>query len=330
MMSLSEILDEIQDDKVDDNVEQIKPEDETALEEIRSIKTKTHGLGFKISAFDNKVVDKFNCLYSKVRLREVISGMVKVDRAIAQEAMATLPEVSPAMTSKLTSYPSTINRKLLDEIVFTGNDEVPAELEEVIREMLNEVNSSYSENEKMLDEIKISSELLRNLVKTKYEDGDKKSIVLFHNTSYDLLTTPLNILFGLDDTKLDYEKYSGVLGEKIRKLAYSEKVIQFANFLKDNCGGDVLENHSVLDMVNEIARVEVILNSSFENISRFKESATTYFERNEKTLTGWVSDLVNSLESVIKSCENFNNISESMEGEDGVVQMLYDFLNFLD
>lgn len=329
-MALNELLDEILDDKVSDEIEKVEGVEDPALEEIRSIKTKSTGRRFNISTFDNRVVDKFNTLYSKVRLKETVAGMVKIDRAIAQEAMATLPEVNPAMAAKLTSYPSAINRKLLDDIIFAGNDEVPEELEKIIREMLEEVNSSFDANEKLLTEIKISSNLLRDLLKTKYVEGPTKSIVIYDGKSLDLVHAPLQDLFMIEDTRLDYDKYANVLSEKIRGLTYSPKIIAFGEYLSEHCGGAVLGEHSVLDLVNEIMRTEVIATANFDNIKNFKESATAYFQREEKTLTGWVSDLVNSLDSVLKSSDSFNKIADILDGKDGVVQQLYDYLTFLD
>lgn len=327
-MSIGEILDEIQEgtEETDTNIDIEQPN--LASEEIKSIELKTKTGSFKVSSFDGKVVDKFNNFYNRCRLQQSIKDLVRVDRAIAQEALATLPEYTKTIENKFTAYPSAMNKKLLDEIVFTGNSEVPTELEEVIREMLFQVNSSIDSAETVFEEVRISVVKLREMVNTKFDAVKPK--IIYDNKPFDLLTVDFNDLQWIDDTKLHYDKYAGVLTKKAAAILYCDQFVQFKEFLKENCGSSLIEKPSIVEFVSELMRTEVILESGMSNIRNFKESATTYFSQDNKELTGWVSDLVNSLESVVKSCDNFNRITSILEGKDGLTSRLIEFVEFID
>lgn len=139
-MSLSEILDEInggvEDIPKDDPLFSDVKQSQVATEEVRSVKTNENGFRINLGNLDKSTLVKFNDLYRRCVIKQTTSGMSKVDRSIVMEAMASLPSVNPTYEAKLTRTASSINRKILDDIIYKGDDKVPEAVKDLVQGLL--------------------------------------------------------------------------------------------------------------------------------------------------------------------------------------------------
>lgn len=322
-MSIQDLLNDINDGVVDLGQDQANLD--TSLEGAKEVTPVVGNLKINLAKLDTSLIDKFNNLYRVCVLRKALSKVSKVDRSIAVEAMAALPNHNPINEAKLTSTPSAINKKILDEIVFTGKDEMPADLHTYLIETYTLFNDRF------IDEIRTFLNFIveyNDNLRTKINDKYKTSIVMFGNTSYNLLATDLNELHSLDDTQLEYPKYSGELRKRIKSILDSE-FYTFKSGIRDLSGNDN-SDYSVMGLSKDLSLLEVFLRGILQTVEEFVTVSKYYVDQNNTELTGAASDAVSSLQTAIASTENYNKITSFISEESNLLKTVSDYVSFID
>lgn len=322
-MSIHDLLNDINDGVIDLGKDQANLE--TSLEGAKEITPVAGNLKINLAKLDTSLIDKFNNLYRVCVLRKALSKVSKVDRSIAVEAMAALPNHNPINEAKLTSAPSAINKKILDEIVFTGKDEMPPDL----RIYLIETYTLF--NERFIDEIRTFLNFIveyNDSLRTKINEKIKTAIVMSGNASYNLITTDLIDLHSLDDTQLEYPKYSGELHKRIESILGS-KIYTFKSGIRDLSGNDN-SDYSIVGLSKDLSLLEVFLRGILQTVQEFVTVSKYYVDQNNTELTGAASDAVSSLQTAIVSTENYNKITSFICEESDLLKTVSEYVNFID
>lgn len=324
-MSIHDILNDI-NDGVTDNNEISQEAEQASLENARTITTVATGVSINLGKLDTGVIDKFNTLYKRCLLRKTISKMTKVDRSIAIEAMATLPSHNPINEAKLTSTPSVINKKILDEIVFSGKDELPSDLHEFILDTFSMFNEELlAEIKDLLSFVSETNSSIKEIVNNKV----KTSIIMVGNESHNLLSDSLLDLSLIDDSKVMYEKYEGELNKRISAILNND-FYEFNKVIKEISSGAVGKGFSIVDILGDLSLVEIILTGISDNIQGFINIANLYIDQNSTELTGAANDTVEKLQSVISSAETYNKLTGVINTDSVFLEAVVDYLNFID
>ncbi len=324
-MSIGDILNDI-NDGISGDIDQIDGVTETSLEEIKKVTVSSSDGRIHIGKLDSGVIDKFNTLYKRCLLRKAICGMTKVERSIAVEAMATLPLHSPTNEAKLTSVPSAINKKILDDIVFTGKDEVPGELHNYLLETFSLFNESFITGlNNFIDFIVSYSDSLRATVNAKI----KTATVMVDGVSHNLLAESLFELIVIDDSSLFYDKYAGELNKRIRSILTNEFYAYYET-LREITGKKDGSDLSVVGLLADLPLVEVILRGVHQSVTEFITVADYYVKRGNPELTGAAAEAVSALERVIPSTETYNKLSSVLNEESVFLKDLISYAEFID
>ena len=322
-MSIHDLLNDINDGVIDLGKDQANLE--TSLEGAKEITPVAGNLKINLAKLDTSLIDKFNNLYRVCVLRKALSKVSKVDRSIAVEAMATLPNHNPINEAKLTSAPSAINKKILDEIVFTGKDEMPPDL----HIYLTETYTLF--NERFIDEIRTFLNFIveyNDRLRTIINEKIKTAIVMSGNVSYNLITTDLIDLHNLDDTQLEYPKYSGELDKRIKSILDSE-LYTFKSGIRELTGNDN-NDHSIMGLSKDLSLLEVFLRGILQTVQEFVTVSKYYVDQNNTELTGAASDAVTSLQTAIVSTENYNKITSFICEESNLLKTVSEYVSFID
>lgn len=210
-MSLSDHLDDILDDTIpvsDVGLESLAVRRVT-MDVVRdNARTRTQ------VKLDKDFSKKLNILYDTLRIKTAIESLEVVDYSMALEAMSGMDD-PVTIRAKLTKTPSSINKVLIAKELETTTDEIPQEY----IDRLGEVNSLFEETKETRSVLKTS---IVNLISSYASEMNRLSInpplVLVDSENLNLYTTPLTDTVGIDDTKLMYDKYSGVLVKKFKWL----------------------------------------------------------------------------------------------------------------
>lgn len=323
-MSIHDLLNDI-NDGVTDNSVATEENMKTSLEGVGEVTAIVSDVRLNLAKLDAAVIDKFNTLYRRCLIRKALTKVSKVDRSVALEAMATLPVSNPVNEAKLTSTPSAINKKILDDIVFSGKDEMPADLHDYLLNTFSLFNEEFlTEVDDLIQFVTNYNDTIRTLVNNKY----KTSIVMVDNETRNLLSDSLVDLSFVDDSTLMYDKYTGELNKRINAILCTE-LYEFNVVLKEMGKGSG-KGFSVIDILSDLTLLEVILRGIRTTIAEFISVATFYVNQNNRELTGAAGDSVNALQQVIISTDNYNRIN-SVIGTDSVfLEALSDYVNFID
>ncbi len=322
-MSIQDILSDINDGVVDLGQDQANLE--TSLEGAKEVTPVVGNLKINLAKLDTSLIDKFNNLYRVCVLRKTLSNVSKVDRSIAVEAMAALPNHNPINEAKLTSTPSAINKKILDEIVFTGKDEMPADLHNYLIETYTLFNDRFiDEIRTLLNFIVEYNDNLRTKINEKY----KTAIVMSDNVSYNLLATDFTDLYNLDDTQLQYTKYSGELRKRIKSILGTE-YYAFKSGIRDLIGKDN-SDCTIMGFGKDLSLLEVFLRGILQTVEEFVTVSKYYVDQNNTELTGAANDAVSSLQTAITSADNYNTITSCISEESDLLKNVSEYVSFID
>ena len=322
-MSIHDILNDINDGVIDLSQDQTNLE--TSLEGAKEITPVVGNLKINLAKLDTGLIDKFNNLYRVCVLRKALSKVSKVDRSIAIEAMATLPNHNPINEAKLTSTPSAINKKILDEIVFTGKDEMPSDLHTYLIETYTLFNDRF------IDEIRTLLNFIveyNDNLRTKINDKYKTAIVMSGNVSYNLLATDFIDIHNLDDTQLQYTKYSGELRKRINSIVGNE-YYAFKSGIRELIGKDN-SDCTIMGFGKDLSLLEVFLRGILQTVEEFVTVSKYYVDQNNTELTGAANDAVSTLQRAIASTDNYNKITSFISEESNLLKAVSEYVNFID
>lgn len=216
-MSLSDHLDDILDDTIpvsDASLESL------AVRRVTMDVVRNNARTLTQVKLDKDFSKKLNILYDTIRIKTAIESLEVVDYSMALEAMSGMDD-PVTIRAKLTKTPSRINKALVVKELETTTDEIPQEY----IERLGEVNSLFEETRETRSALKTS---IYDLMSRYSSEMNRLSInpplVLADGENFNLYTTPLMDIVGIDDTKLMYDKYSGVLINKFKWLYTSDDI----------------------------------------------------------------------------------------------------------
>lgn len=322
-MSLSDALNELKEDLPENNDGTLTITEEA----ITLTPSKESRFKFDPQRFDPKVVEKFNTLYNVISTRKVYKENKLLDKSIAQEVFTMLPDVSKTESAKLTNYPSSINREVIEKALSQVEDKVPTDSIQLVKEFIGEVNV----NKEHLVTVK---EFLTNLKHNfKIEDDrliNNKSIIITQGESKNLYTSPLYIFSYMDDTVLDYEKYSGKLAVQYRGLIEDETLKTFISYYDPEKVGSIVydDDFTLANLVEKICHITELVNSSLTSLEIYIKQAESIRESDEINET--VSGVINNLKQQMDTVDHLKMIFDILEVEDNFFIKLENLLKFLD
>ena len=194
-MSLNQILDDIKGDVGDQHV---------STENITLIPPKEST--FKVPALNlNKgVLDKFNTLYQTLTTKDAVYKLSKVDFKIAQEVFTMLPDVAKTEAAKITSYPSVMNKDILEDVLDKVSDTMPDEILAIFRDLSVQIKDNADNIMTVVNGVTIYGKICEQAIE---RFTTNRPIVIVDKESRDLFQEDMYRCSWIDDTQLDYDKY---------------------------------------------------------------------------------------------------------------------------
>lgn len=291
-MSLSDHLDDILDDTI--------PVSDASLESlaVRRVTTdvvRNNARTLTQVKLDKDFSKKLNILYDTIRIKTAIESLEVVDYSMALEAMSGMDD-PVTIRAKLTKTPSRINKALIVKELETTTEEIPQEY----IERLGEVNSLFEETRETRSALKTS---IYDLMSRYSSEMNRLSInpplVLADGENFNLYTTPLMDIVGIDDTKLMYDKYSGVLVKKFKWLYTSDGIASLLQQKKVSSLDVSTEADSDVDL--DVTEEEEEIASKLASKIDMTEDTGVVTEDNSLSTVVSSSLNVTSLESVCRS-----------------------------
>ena len=291
-MSLSDHLDDIMDD--------VLPSDNVATEALDVKRVTMNTFRNESNTRTNVKLDKdfsrkLNVLYDTIRIKATLEKQEVLDYNMALEAMAGMDD-PVTIRAKLTKTPSRINKALIVKELETTTDEIPQEY----IERLGEVISLFEETRETRSVLKTSIEkLISSYAAEMNRLSSNPPLVLVRGENFNLYTSPLMNIVGIDDTELMYDKYSGTLVKKLQWLYTSDDIASLLQ-QKKGSGLDVsAEADSDIDL-DVTEEEEKIASKLASKIDMTEDTEVVTEDNNSGTV---VSSALNgtSLESVCGS-----------------------------
>lgn len=331
-MSLGEILDDIKDDVT--NIE--TPEDGgISAENVVITNVKKNGQQFNVQRFSKETLEKVNNMFNLLVLKNNIAGMPRVDRGIAMEVFTMLPEVGKVEQAKLTSAPSIINKELMDK-VFNANIEHKLSLD--ISDKLYDLKALIENHLPMIEVLVNYFQAFTSMVVDKAEvfKNVPPTVVEYkafvsqeqnqENRLIDLYTEKMDVILNMDDSKLEYAKYNGVLTDMFSAIYYSETLTDLYNTV------------SYLPPKNEISLAGLVQygKSAVENLNRYKEDLERYHngltavQRQETELNAETIEFINGYDDMAFKLEVIGRLKAIIETKDNCFDKTAELISFLD
>jgi len=318
-MSLTEALEDIQD-----NVENI------SVEHISVSVNKETKFKLNTQLFDKKVIEKFNTLYNKLTIKETINGMNKVDLKIAQEVFTMLPEMDNVKRAKITSYPSSVNKSVIEKALSDVENTIPQDAIDTVQNLVTEIQL----NSECLTEIKETI----NRVSYMLEQEDSrlvktKPIIIVDGVSKNLYTDKMWEFSYIDDSKLDYSKYDGTLSNKYHTLVNDKTLKTYMDYNKPQVNEDTVSlngDFSLSELVQGLIHLKQLTNTSIEDLLRYLNTALSFLSNNDKTFTEGSCYVVNELENKIETLKYLQMLHGIIETENNFLEQTETLVQFID
>lgn len=289
-MSLSEVLDEIKGDaeEVDESL---------VLDSNKGIEGKVAVEEFKLfpvelTRVNPTTLEAYNKAYDLKVLKETIGEHTKVDKGIVLEAMAALPEVSHVSQAKLTTAPSAINKKILDDIIYSGVDKVPSDLIDAIRGLYEELLVRENVTSGLMNEVEGRYIEIETLIQEKgLEDSE-----------LELVTLP------------NHEQYM----ELVESFSVFSELLNIENKVWRIKGKELL---------SLLGDVKMHVRANLNTIEEFKTDAKLYLEGTPDNLSGELNNVVRNMGSAYDAIEGLNKISRIVSGEGCSMEVIQEFLD---
>lgn len=318
-MSLGEVLEDLQSD-----IENI------SVENISVISKNEAKFKLNTQLLDKKVIEKFNTLYYKLTLKETVKGMNKIDLKIAQEVFTMLPEMDNVEKAKVTSYPSSVNKSVIDKALSDIENTVPQDAVDTVQNLVTEIQL----NSECLTEIKetinrVSDVLEREdsrLVKTK-------PIIIVDGVTKNLYSDKIREFSYIDDSKLDYSKYDGALSNKYHTLVNDKTLKTYMDYNKPQVSEDSVSlngDFSLSELVQGLIHLKQIINTTIEDLLRYLNTALSFLSNNDKTFNEGSCYVVNELENKIETLKYLQMLHGVIETENNFLEQVETLVKFID
>lgn len=325
-MSLSEILDDLNKDTANIN---------TSLENITITEIKKNGNQISIQCFPKETIQKITNMFNLITLKKNIEELPRIDRNVALEVFAMLPNVDKAEQAKLTTVPSIINKEIIDS-VFNTNIEYKISIDVV--DKLHDLECLIKNHLPMID-------VLVNYFKT-FKSTVEGKVEVFKNTppmvtefkacalkdedngirNIDLYTERFEIISRLDDTKLEYPKYAKRLNNMIADIYYNETLkilyechIYVPPLVELSLAYMVQVGYSIIDTMNYYR----------EDLNRYL-SDLSVIRKQEVELNTETIKLINGYEPMVIKLETIGRLKNIIETKDNCFDKTAELVEFLD
>lgn len=320
-MSLSQILDDIHGDVNNVHV---------STEHVVVTQQKESTFKVPSTNLNKGVLDKFNLLYNALTAKNTIYPLNKVDLKIAQEVFTMLPNVSKSDQAKVTSFPSTINKDILEGMLKNVSDTMPDEILTVFKDILEQIRHNADAITAVVDGVKVYGEICK--VESQRLSANRP-LVIVDRESRDLFQEDLYRCSYIDDTQLDYPKYSGALSEMFRKLAEDPTLGTFLTYRSNPEEGAAISRYpeiSLFGLCEKIIHLMDVLASNYSHLESFAGSLDMAINDEVKAITANSTYLVNNANGVVETLEFFKMLHDILEQDDHFFEKTKKLLEFLD
>lgn len=315
-MSLNQILNDLQSDL--DVPEPIHVSTENVKIESK----------FKVgpNKLDEKVMEKFNTLYTAITTKNNIYPLTKVDYKIAQEVFTMLPEFVNNDQAKVTSYPSTINKDVLEGIFKNITNDTPSDVASFLKDLKDTLNSNMEMIQKVIEYMDTYYE---SCVFQKQRHETTSPIIMLDKQSMNLFTQPLYNFTYINDDYINYDKYKTVLSDLYRSLVQDDK---FQKFLEDN--KEVVKNISNWKSsdisLSEMCDIVIFIVPKLKNDYAFFKQYMELLESDTSVVTDKVLRMLDDSGSVVECMNKFKELFDILEEKDNFFDKFKKLLEFID
>lgn len=320
-MSLSQILGDIQDGV--GNV-QVSAENKVLTQQKEST------FNVPSSNLNKSVLEKFNTLVSTLTVKNTIYPLNKVDLKIAQEVFTMLPDDHKVEQAKLTSFPSTMNKNILEGVLNNVADKMPDEILAVFRDIAEQIRNNADAITNVVEGVKVYGEFCKGAIDRFL---NSRPLVIADRQSVDLFQEDLYRCSYINDAELDYAKYSGVLSEMFRKLAEDPTLSTYLTYRSNPEEGAAISRYpeiSLYGLCDKIVHLMDVLESERNHLVNYVGSLDTALNDEVKAVTANSSYLVNNANGVIDSLNFFKMLHDILEQDDQFFEKTKKLLEFLD
>ena len=320
-MSLSAILDDIQDNVTNVHV---------STEHV--VLTQQNESTFQVATpnLNKDILSKFNTLYQTLTAKNTIYPLNKVDYRIAQEVFTMLPDIHKTEQAKLTSTPSAINKDILQGVLANVPDTMPEEILAMFREILDQIRSNGDNILNVVEAVKAYGELCK--AKSDWFSTNRP-LVIANRESVDLFQEDLLRCSYIDDTQLEYPKYSGELSKKFEALAMDPTLTTFLTYRSNPEEGKAVPRYpeiSLFGVCEKIIHLKDVLQSEQDFLANYVGSLDSALNEEVKAVTANSSYLVNNATGVMDSLNFFKMLHDILAQDDQFFEKTKNLLEFLD
>jgi hypothetical protein len=331
-MGLENVLDDIKGDVDNISTEGITPEN-ISTENIEITSIKQNSLGMSIDRISKETINKINTMFNLVIVKNNVDKLQRVDYAIAQEVFTMLPEVPKSEQAKLTANPTINNKEILARVFNSNIDnkysvdvhEKISNLRDLIEQNLDKFEAVYSYLNifKGLVESKLTvlNEVAPMVIERKYNLDSEEN----QNKNINLLEEKIADIVYLDDSKMEYEKYTGVLVEKYSNL-YHDNGLKELGTIENYLSLSVV---SLKTFVSGINAIESSLKSKEAELNNYISGLRSVYNK-EVEINAETIEFINGYDSVAFNLEYLSKVYEVTKLENNCFDKVVDLINFLD
>lgn len=319
-MSLSQILDDIQGDASNVHVSNenvvVTPPEST--------------FNVPASNLDKSVMDKFNTLYNTLTVKNTVYQLNKVDFKIAQEVFTMLPDLGKTEQAKITSYPSVMNKDILQGVLENVKDTMPEEILSVFQDILGQIRANADAIIAVTDGVALYGLACEQAIE---RFSKARPIVIVDKETRDLFQDDLFRCSYIDDTQLDYDKYANKLSKMFDDLVQDPTLTTFLTYRSKPEEGSAVSHFpeiSLFGLCEKIAHLKNVLQSEHEFLSNYAGSLETALNDEVKTITANSTFLVNNANGAIDGLGFFKMLHDILSMDDQFFEKTKALIEFLD
>lgn len=321
-MSLNQILDDIQGDVTNPQV---------STENV-TLKPAQKESGFKMpsASLDKRVMDKFNTLYNTLTAKETVYQLTKVDFKIAQEVFTMLPEIAKTEQAKVTSYPSAINKNILEGVLDKVSNAMPDEILTVFRDISEQIRENADAIIGVIDSVTVYGAMARQAI-----DQFMKTppLVIENKESINLFQEKLFRCSYIDDTQLDYDKYINKLSTMFQELERDPTLTTFLTYRSKPEEGAAVSRYadiSLYELCEKIAHLSDVLQAEKGFLENYVGSLDSALTEEVKAVTANSVYLVDNANGAIDSLGFFKMLHDILEQDDQFFEKTKKLIDFID
>lgn len=256
--------------------------------------------------------------YKMYELRNVIRDLDVLDKTTALEVFTMVSDLPDSEVGKLTTNPSVSNKNL----AVTNLDKADYTIDNKLKDSIIETVSAINQVRSILEELPRTASSISGRLMSLTSKANIPHIVISSRDkeSVDLFNSPISVIVALDDTSLDYDKYSGNLVKKYEDIYYSSEYKELAS------SGDVTLKSFILllvDSIEECSSYSTELLGFSEQAERLLNEGFTVVD----SCSYSIASKINTIRDMLSKVTSFNS---SIRREDNVVDRIIELVEFID